>query len=320
MGRQIEVGAVGDALQLTPVVAGEPEAVLDVHGALGVVRQLLLGVLEVPQIVRGDAEVDVPPGALVDPVLVPLLVGAGLDEELHLHLLELPGPEDEVARRDLVPERLAHLTDAEGRLLPAGLHHVGEIDEDALGGLRAQVVQAGLVLDRAQIGLQHHVEVARLRPLAPGAAVRAGDLVQAGGGPTLPVLELLLEVVGPEPLVTGQALGQRIAEHPDVAGGHPDRAGQDDRGVEADDVVAPGDHRAPPLLLDVLLQLDPERAVVPGRPRPAVDLTRGEDEPAPLAQADHLFETVGVGSAGRGHVDSPQSTQRPSPGGTESAH
>ena len=128
------------------------------------------------------------------------------------------------------------------------------------------------------------------------------------GGPTLPVLELLLQVVGPESLVTGQALGQRIAEHPDVAGGHPHRAGQDDRGVEADDVVAPGDHRPPPLLLDVLLQLDAERAVVPGRPGPAVDLTGGEDEPAPLAQADHLFETVGVGSAGRGHVDSPQST------------
>ena len=170
----------------------------------------------------------------------------------------------------------------------------------------SQVVQAGLVLDRAQIGLQHHVEVARLRPLAPGAAVRAGDLLQAAGGPTLPMLVLLLEVVGPESLVAGQALGQRIAEHPDVAGGHPDRAGQDDRGVEADDVVTPRDHRAPPLLLDVLLQLDPERAVVPRRPRPAVDLTRGEDEPAPLAQADHLFETVGVGSAGRGHVDSPQ--------------
>ena len=52
-----------------------------------------------------------------DPVLVPLLVGAGLDEELHLHLLELAGAEDEVARRDLVAERLADLADAERRLL-----------------------------------------------------------------------------------------------------------------------------------------------------------------------------------------------------------
>ena len=239
VGRQIEVGAVGDALQLTPVVAGEPEAVLDVDGALGVVRQLLLRVLEVPQVVRGDAQVDVPAGALVDPVLVPLLVGAGLDEELHLHLLELPGAEDEVARGDLVPERLAHLADAERRLLAAGLHHVGEVDEDALGRLRPQVVQPGLVLNRAQVGLQHHVEVARLGPLAAGAAVRAGDLVQAAR-PTDPcgASNSSSQVVGSEPLVTGQALGQRIAEHPDMAGGHPHLAGQDDRGVEADDVVA----------------------------------------------------------------------------------
>jgi hypothetical protein len=44
---------------------------------------------------------------------------ARLDEELHLHLLELAGAEDEVARRDLVAERLADLRDAERRLLAA---------------------------------------------------------------------------------------------------------------------------------------------------------------------------------------------------------
>ena len=53
--------------------------------------------------------------AVVDPVLVPLLVGARLAEELQLHLLELAGAEDEVARRDLVAEGLADLADAEGR-------------------------------------------------------------------------------------------------------------------------------------------------------------------------------------------------------------
>src|ERR1022692_1505088 len=50
--------------------------------------------------------------------LVPLLVGARLDEEFHLHLLELAGAEDEVSRRDLVAERLADLADAERDLLP----------------------------------------------------------------------------------------------------------------------------------------------------------------------------------------------------------
>src|SRR5919202_166268 len=91
--------------------------------------------------------------ALVDPVLVPLLVRAGLDEELHLHLLELAGPEDEVAGGDLVAEGLPDLSDAERRLLPGRTHHVGEADEDALRGLRPQVVQAGLVLDRTEVGL-----------------------------------------------------------------------------------------------------------------------------------------------------------------------
>lgn len=35
------------------------------------------------------------------------------DEVLNLHLLELPGTEDEVARGNLVAERLAHLRDPE---------------------------------------------------------------------------------------------------------------------------------------------------------------------------------------------------------------
>src|SRR3712207_6178245 len=209
--REVEVGAVGDALQLTPLRALEAEAVLDVDGARRVVRQLLLRVLVVPQVLRRDAQVGVPAGALVDPVLVPLLVGAGLDEELHLHLLELAGPEDEVARRDLVAERLADLPDPERGLLACRAADVGEVHEDALRGLRAQVVQPRLVLDRAEVGLEHHVEVARLGPPALGAAVGTGDVGQAVlRRPALARLELLLEVVGPEALVTALTLGQRV--------------------------------------------------------------------------------------------------------------
>src|SRR4030088_2415288 len=67
--------------------------------------------------IRPDPELDVPLVALGEPVLEPLLgVGRG-DEELHLHLLELARPEDEVARRDLVAEALADLSDPERRLL-----------------------------------------------------------------------------------------------------------------------------------------------------------------------------------------------------------
>ena len=61
-------------------------------------------------------------------------------------------------------------------------------------------------------------------------------------------------------------------------------------GVEADHVVARGDHGAPPLLLDVLLQLHAERAVVPGGAGAAVDLAGGEDEAAALAEGDDGVE------------------------------
>src|SRR6266542_2217640 len=81
VGREVEVGAVGDALQLGELRAAEAEAVLDVDRALRVVRQLLSRVLVVAQVRLGDAQPGVPVPALGQPVLVPLLVGAGLDEE-----------------------------------------------------------------------------------------------------------------------------------------------------------------------------------------------------------------------------------------------
>ncbi|BDZ46660.1 hypothetical protein GCM10025866_25690 [Naasia aerilata] len=79
------------------------------------------------QVVRVDAEVDVPAEALVDPVLVPFLVGARLDEELHLHLLELAGAEDEVAGRDLVAEALPDLADAERGFIRAELSTLAKL-------------------------------------------------------------------------------------------------------------------------------------------------------------------------------------------------
>src|SRR6185503_17626269 len=121
--------------ELGELAAAELEAVLDVDRTGRVERALLRRVLVETQVVLGEAEPEVPVPALLQPVLVPLLVGAGLDEELHLHLLELAGAEDEVARCDLVAERLAGLRDAERRLAARRGHHVEEVDEDALGGL-----------------------------------------------------------------------------------------------------------------------------------------------------------------------------------------
>ena len=136
------------------------------------------------------------------------------DEVLDLHLLELARAEDEVARRDLVAERLADLRDPErhlrrrpraqkvfapncapncancapncarpalraelraadgGTLTRARRDDVLEVGEDALRRLGAEVRDRRRVGERADVRLEHQVEVARRRE-------RAG---LAGGG------------------------------------------------------------------------------------------------------------------------------------------
>src|SRR5262249_6028701 len=110
VAREIPVAAVVHALDLLPP---EREAELDVGGGVGLVRQPLRlvrahgrrGVAEAEPVVEGDA--------LGEPVLEPLLPLAAVDEELELGLLELARAEREVARVDLVAERLADLGDPE---------------------------------------------------------------------------------------------------------------------------------------------------------------------------------------------------------------
>src|SRR4029450_12860742 len=251
MGLEVEVGPVRDALDLLPP---EGELVLHVRRGLRVVRELVGLVRPQPQLLLADPEVAGPPPPLVDPVLEPLVVAAGLDEVLHLHLLELARAEEEVARRDLVAERLADLRDAERDLLARGLLDEREVDEHPLRRLGPQVDPARLVLDGAHVRLEHHVEL-------PGfgeallAAVRAGGVVS--------------QVVFAEPLVAVQALDERVVEPGDVAARLPDLRGHDDRRLQPDDVVAELHHRTPPGLSDVAPQLDAEGTVVPRRAQPS---------------------------------------------------
>ena len=209
--------------------------------------------------------------------------------------MKLPG-------RDLVAERLAGLGDAERRLLARGVHHVDEVEEDALRRLRPQVVQTRLVLDHAEVGLEHAVERTGLGPRAAGAAVGArdgGEVDVVGIVDALLLRDRLLQVVGAEPLVAALALGQRVGERRQVARCLPRLGRQDHRRVEADHVVARRDHGAPPLALDVLLELDAERTVVPGGAGASVDLSTGEDETPAFTQADDLVD------GRRGHGFSP---------------
>ena len=289
---QVEVGTVGDAFELSPIGALETELVFDVDGALRIVGELLLRVLVVAQVLRLDAEVEVPLGACVDPILVPGFVLAGLDEELHLHLLEFAGTEDEVARGNLVTEGLAHVGDAERRLLAGRGHHVLEVHEDALRGFRTQIVQGVLVLDRAEVGAQHHVEVARFGPLAAGAAVGAHDV---GHAVLRQLVSMLLGVgflklVGTLALMAVEALDQRIVEDGHVAGSHPHGGRQDDGGVHAHHVATGDDHGAPPFALDIVLQRHAERTVIPCGTGSAVDFTGGKNKATTLGKGYDFIE------------------------------
>ena len=293
---EVEVAPIVDPLQLLPA---EREAVLDVDRLLGVVGQLVRGVLAQAEPLGRHAVALVPGPSLRQPLLERR--GGGRlrpDEVLHLHLLELAHPEDEVARADLVAERLADLGDPERQLLARRLLDVLEVDVRALGRLRAQVDDRRLVLDRAHERLEHQVEPARRGQRA--AVVRAaqaepfddGRVGQVGRGEVLGPGQL----VEPEALVVGLALDQRVAERADVPGRDPHLRMHQDPGVEPDDVVPLLDHRAPPGPLHVVLELDAERTVVPHGVDAAVDLARGEDETSPLGEGD---DGVELGDGGR---------------------
>ena len=166
---EVEVGTAVDTLKL---LEAEGEVELDVGSGIGVVGQLLVVVETV--VLRAHSEVDMPLHSLLFPLCKPLQLGSGLDEELHLHLLELPHAEYELAGDDLVAEGLADLGDTERNLHSAGLLDVEVVDEDALGGLRTQVDGVGGVGGAAHRSLEHKVELADVCPVA-GTADRAHD-------------------------------------------------------------------------------------------------------------------------------------------------
>ena len=290
---EVEVRAVRDPLDLGE--AGEREVELDVHRALGVVRELVLGVLADAQLLLADAEAGPPVEPLLDPALVPLLVGAGEDEVLDLHLLELAVTEDEVAGGDLVAERLADLGDAEGELAAGGGEDVIEVDEDALSGLRPQVGDGGAVLHWPDVRLEHQVEHARLGEFA--AAIRARHAGDVHGFPVdaLRLVRVLHQLVGAEAALAGLAVDHRVGECVNVAAGLPDARIHDDGGVQADDIVALLDGGAPPGLLDVVLELHAEGPVVPETTDATVYLAALKNEPPALAQGDENVHGWRVG-------------------------
>ena len=114
----------------------------------------------------------------------------------------------------------------------------------------------------------------------------------ASGWPGVP---LMRGIIGAEAVLAVPAIHERVGEAGHVAGRLPHPGVHEDGRVEALDVVAGVDHRAPPAVFDVLLELDAERAVIPDRTQAAIDLRGLEDESAALAEGDQLVHQGGVG-------------------------
>ncbi|GBD40363.1 hypothetical protein HRbin38_00218 [bacterium HR38] len=247
---------------------------------------------------------------------MPVLVLPRADEVLDLHLLELPHPEDEVPGSDLVAEGLADLGDAEGKLPARAVQDVLEVHEDALGGLRAQIGQGGLVLHRAHVGLEHHVEVTGWGPV-PGLSGGGIQHPGCGHGPPSPfrglhhgldqgmkvtllhlhgpveppqhLFRLLLEEVVQAVALLGDAvIHHGIGEGGLVAGIVQDQAVGEDAGIQPLHVVPLVDVPSPPGLLQVVLELHPQRTVVVGPLEAPVDLGALKDKPPAFAKR-HQF-------------------------------
>ena len=141
------------------------------------------------EVVPVDAEGYEPFQTLFNPVLEPIIVGPGLDEEFQLHDFELASAEGGVAGGDFVAEGFADLGDAEGELAAGAVEDVFEVDVDALGGFRPEVDFGGGVFHGAHEGLEHEVELARVGEFA----------LTVGTG-------LGVDVIGAESLMAGAAL------------------------------------------------------------------------------------------------------------------
>src|ERR1043166_2043632 len=113
--------------------------------------------------------------------------------------------------------------------------------------------------------------------------------------------ELLPKLIRTDESPTPGAFAGRIGERTHMPARFPYFRVHDDRAVEADhaDFLAiragrgVADHVLPPGVLDVFLQLDAERAVVPEAVDAAVDFAGLKDKPAATAQRDQLFHVHG---------------------------
>ena len=281
---EVEVAAVGDALELRPA---DRVQVLDVAGGARVVRELLRGVRRAGAGARGRCRAAcTSPGAPGTSTRTTAAASSGGTKNSISICSNSSVRKMKFAGRDLVAERLADLRDAERRLLARERERRLEVEEDALRGLGAQVDGRALLLDRPDRRLEHQVERARLGQVAAADRALDGLRVLAAG------LGLLLQRV---------QRGSAACTCPGTgrAGRRSPRGGPEASHVRGCWMIAESSattssrswiiacHHASD---DVALEQDAVVPVVVGVGDAAVDLGGGEDQAAALAERDDLVE------------------------------
>ena len=100
------------------------------------------------------------------------------------------------------------------------------------------------------------------------------------------------DLVGTQALLGQQAVAERVREAADVPGSHEHRIVREDGAVHTHDIGPLLHVDAPPVILEVALQLRTEGTVIPATVQAAVDFRRLKDETLALAKADdflHFF-------------------------------
>ena len=116
---KVEVGTREDTLYL---LEAEWHVELDICSSISIVSKLVVVVEAV--VLSTETEVLMPLHTYFLPLSEPVKLCTWLDEELHLHLLELTHTEDELTCNDLITECLTDLGDTEMNLHTAGLLYV----------------------------------------------------------------------------------------------------------------------------------------------------------------------------------------------------
>ena len=169
--REVKIRTAVNTLYL---LESERHEELDIRSCVGIVSQLVV-VVETVFLVT-QTEGFMPFETELFPMLEPFEFRSRANEELHLHLLELPHTEHELTSYDLVTERLTDLRNTERHFHATGFLYVQEVDEDSLCGLRTKINLHRAVCRRTHLCLEHEVELTHVGPVAR-TADRTNDLL-----------------------------------------------------------------------------------------------------------------------------------------------